>query len=53
MENGGWLSNKNIPHRPHEYLQRVAFELLWIIYKSFYWMEKKGDYTPQAIFYWI
>lgn len=51
----GWQSivgfqTRNVPHRAHEYLQRVALEQVdGLFIQPLIGRKKKGDYTPEAI----
>ncbi len=45
------FQTRNIPHRAHEYLHRIALEFVDGLYiNPFIGWKKKGDYTPDAIF---
>ena len=44
------FQTRNIPHRAHEYLHRVALEFVDGLYINPFIGWKKRDYTPQAIF---
>jgi len=44
------FQTRNIPHKAHEYLHRVALEFVDGLYiNPFIGWKKKGDYTPKAI----
>jgi len=44
------FQTRNIPHKAHEYLHRVALEFVDALYiNPFIGWKKKGDYTPKAI----